>query len=343
MKVFLLIILISGIGLFYLTSFVGGRSQDEHRWVLLSEAPPIGEHAASLVSILFFNKNEGISISSITVDKTNDGGKSFTPVHNWDYDGFSALVRSKGQLWIVGSYKDKPRILQTGSRGFSWNNWKPLNFAKPVSDDLNKKFDYFRDICFDGANNAWVAGDRGIIKITQENHTWAVSDIFPAKYDMYEVLCSKSGEIWAVGENSTVYRHKGGWEKIEIGGIEKEYDFHRIVSFDNEMWILGGRLVGDKDTYFRGILLKSKDGGQTWVDKTPRSADFLNDIFIYNKKGWLVGNGGEIYSTSTGGDSWRREKSPTKNDLIRIFFLDNENMWIVGGRVTVLKYQGSFE
>ena len=344
MKAFLfIVVLVMGTGLFYLTTLGFFRSQDDYSWVLLSEAPPIGEHAAPLVSIVFFNENEGIAISPITVDKTNDGGKSFTSVHNWDYDGFSEIVLSKGQLWIVGAYKNKPRILQTDSRGFSWNNWKTINFTKSVSDSLNKKFDLFRDICFDGANDAWVVGDRGIVKITQESDTWAASDIFPTEHDMYGVLCSKSGEIWAVGNSSSVYRYKRGWEKIEVGGVNKEYDFHRIVSFGNEIWILGGRLVGDTDKHFRGILLKSKDGGQNWIEKTPRSALFLNDIFIHNKKGWLIGNRGEIYSTLNRGDLWKREKSPTKNDLINIFSLDAENTWIVGGRGTVLKYQNPSE
>ena len=67
----------------------------------------------------------------------------------------------------------------------------------------------------------------------------------------------------------------------------------------------------------------------------------LNDIYIKDSNGWLVGTDGSLYSTRNGGNSWNKESSPTQNDLIKLFPLDSQNIWAVGERLSVLKYQVS--
>ena len=88
-----------------------------------------------------------------------------------------------------------------------------------------------------------------------------------------------------------------------------------------------------------GILLRSRDKGRTWEDKTPKSAPLLKDLVLRDGRGWLVGAGGAIYLSMDNGESWIKLETPTQNDLQEIFFLDSRHGWIVGDKATVLRLE----
>ncbi len=101
--------------------------ENKMKWFLLTEAEPVFTHAGPYLSIFFFDKNNGIAVGSISIDKTNDGGTNWSAVKNWDENnrGFSSIISANGQLWIVGSEKNKPLILTTKTDGSNWADWRP--------------------------------------------------------------------------------------------------------------------------------------------------------------------------------------------------------------------------
>ena len=115
----------------------------------------------------------------------------------------------------------------------------------------------------------------------------------------------------------------------------------RVVLSGSEVWVVGGNWTETaqvKAGFPRpGIMFRSRDGGNSWENRTPKTASLLYDVFLMGGKGWLVGAEGAIYYSSDNGDSWARVESPTKTDLLHIFFLNNDNGWISGGRSTILK------
>lgn len=314
--------------------------QSKMKWFLLTEAEPIAIHAGPFLSIFFFDKNNGIAVGSISIEKTNDGGTNWSAVKNWDENnrGFSSILSANGQLWIVGSEKDKPLVLTTKTHGFNWEDWKHVVFEEKNLSELNSKFTSFYDMCFDHSGNAWAVGDGGVAQLTPSDKEWQVSSIFVSKDRLNSVSCNPSGQVWAVGENSTALRYQNGWEKIETGKVGV---FTKVISYDKETWILGGESTSKVNSLRKGVLVRSRDNGQTWENKGPESASVLHDININGKSGWLVGDDGSLYSTGNSGDSWNKEVSPTQNDLLNIFFLDSQNIWAVGDRGSVLKYQSS--
>lgn len=315
--------------------------QNKMKWFLLTEAEPVFTHAGPYLSIFFFDKNNGIAVGSISIDKTNDGGTNWSAVKNWDENnrGFSSLISANGRLWIVGSEKNKPLILTTKTDGFNWEDWRPVVFDEKNLAELNSKFTSFREMCFDQSGNAWAVGDSGIAKMTVTDQNWGVSNVFGTTDRLFSVSCTDAGEVWAVGDNGAVFHFQNGWTKQEAKEIDENSFLTRVVSFGKEIWILGGERITQDSS--KGILLRSRNDGQTWENKTPESASGLNDIYIVDGNGWLVGNDGSLYSTRNGGNSWSKERSPTQNDLIKLFTLDSQNVWAVGDRVSVLKYQSS--
>ncbi len=70
-----------------------------------------------------------------------------------------------------------------------------------------------------------------------------------------------------------------------------------------------------------GKILKSADGGGTWV-LLYQGGDELKDIsFVGEAVGFAVGDGGVILSTQDGGLTWIRKALPSPSDLKKIIFL----------------------
>jgi len=87
-----------------------------------------------------------------------------------------------------------------------------------------------------------------------------------------------------------------------------------------------GWLVG-KD----GVVLKTADGGNTWVEQsTSTTKDLLAVDFINNSKGWAVGKRGTILHTSDGGENWEIQTSSTDKRLYSVDFIDESRGWISG-------------
>jgi photosystem II stability/assembly factor-like uncharacterized protein len=187
--------------------------QSQLKWFLLTEAEPIATHAGPFLSVVFVDKNNGVAISPITINKTNDGGTNWSAVKNWDENnrGFSALIFATGQLWIVGSESGRPLILRTKANGFQWEDWQKIDLKGKKSVEVNSKFTSFSDMCFDGLGNAWIVGDAGVVQLNPRGVEWEISTLYDSQDRLYSVSCNGSGEVWAVGENSTTLHYQNGW------------------------------------------------------------------------------------------------------------------------------------
>lgn len=313
--------------------------------------------AIPFFSVTFFDSLNGIGITSLSVEKTSNGGKTWeTTFQNVEMGLYSLNFPNQQNGWIVGTESkiipsenngensvagpknSKPLILKTEDRGL---NWQKVNIDEESLVKGEKRFSAFFDVCFDKSGKIWLVGDGGVIEGAIDNQTLKVLNVFPTEVILHGVSCNQSGEIWAVGDDGIVLHYQNGnWNRQSIG---IDTFFNRVKIVGNEIWIVGAsrpKLVQpNEEIHIKGVLFRSRDNGQTWEEKTPASADGLSDIYLNGKRGWLVGMKGGIYSTNDGGNSWVKEKSPTENDLLNIFFLDSNNGWISGDKTTILEYQ----
>jgi photosystem II stability/assembly factor-like uncharacterized protein len=112
--------------------------------------------------------------------------------------------------------------------------------------------------------------------------------------------------IWASGSKGSVARSKDGgvsWDWIAVPGYEQR-DFRDIEAFDDKTAIIMG--VAEP-----AIILKTKDGGKTWVKVLEDSTKgmFLDAMdFADEKHGIVVGdpilNYAYVATTDDGGDHW---------------------------------------
>jgi photosystem II stability/assembly factor-like uncharacterized protein len=83
------------------------------------------------------------------------------------------------------------------------------------------------------------------------------------------------------------------------------------------------------------LMLRPKGG---WERLTPITAEDLLDVwFVDAQRGWAVGNRGNIFRTTDGGDRWELQVSGTDEDLVEIQFVDAQHGFIVGREGGVLE------
>jgi photosystem II stability/assembly factor-like uncharacterized protein len=89
----------------------------------------------------------------------------------------------------------------------------------------------------------------------------------------------------------------------------------------------------------QGTILKTTDGGATWVAQTSGSAAGLRGMcFLNNSTGFVVGSGGEILRTDDGGETWSPQTSGTTEVLRDVKFpVDDQTGYVVGDNGTILK------
>ncbi|MHC4422872.1 MAG: WD40/YVTN/BNR-like repeat-containing protein, partial [Planctomycetota bacterium] len=81
-----------------------------------------------------------------------------------------------------------------------------------------------------------------------------------------------------------------------------------------------------------GTILKTTDGGETWVAQTSGSVTGLKAMcFVNASVGFVVGTVGEILRTDDGGETWVPQTSNTTENLRRVKFpVDDQTGYICG-------------
>jgi photosystem II stability/assembly factor-like uncharacterized protein len=106
-----------------------------------------------------------------------------------------------------------------------------------------------------------------------------------------------------------------GWELIldrptpDFGGI----DF--VSEYDG--WMTAG-----------AGLLHTTDGGATWTEAARLIAADVD--FADEEHGWLVGEGGTIYATADGGETWAEQESGSVVHLTDVLALSATEAWAIG-------------
>ena len=126
------------------------------------------------------------------------------------------------------------------------------------------------------------------------------------------------------------------------GGPAPLYNIYFVD--ENVGYITGGR----------GTILKTSDGGKTWVRKMARSdtpgrggrpggirANLMGIQMINETTGFIAGSENTILKTTDGGETWvgsseRARVGETRNNLENIWFVSSTTGWVIGSFGTLL-------
>jgi len=111
--------------------------------------------------------------------------------------------------------------------------------------------------------------------------------------------------------------------------------FRSVFFIDqNTGWVIGG-------VPWEVSILRTTDGGTSWITKTFSSFSPRSIYFIDSNIGWAAGNEnftnlGLIYKTTDGGENWVNQLVGIDNYLYDIYFVDENIGWAVGSGGIIL-------
>jgi len=103
-----------------------------------------------------------------------------------------------------------------------------------------------------------------------------------------------------------------------------------------------GFITASANNYYDGRIFKSTNGGVNWVMQSLSTGQGLYSMQMINPStGYVVGDGGAIFKTTTGGDinsGWIYSPIPfVVNDLNSVKFINRTTGWACGGNGTLVK------
>lgn len=310
----------------------GSEIEEIGKWKVLTESELM--HGSRISKVMFFDKENGIAVSPGVIAKTDDGGKRWAHVHSVKGNGYYSFAFSDGRNGVaVGSVNNEvPLVLRTNDAGRSWQT---LNFDPKLLNRGDIKITTFLDVCFDSTGQIWIVGNRGIVSAAVEVDKLNITSVYSTTDELFSVACAENGQIWAVGGNTVLSNRGDGWQKNQL---DAQYSFGKLKSIGKETWLLGGIQSEAELGLDSGIVLRSKDSGQTWENRTPKFGGLQYDIFRQDGMLWLAGEGGQIHYSKDNGDTWLKSPNPSNSNLLSIYFLDSRSGWISGERGTILAY-----
>jgi photosystem II stability/assembly factor-like uncharacterized protein len=108
--------------------------------------------------------------------------------------------------------------------------------------------------------------------------------------------------------------------------------------------LLGYVAVYATSTLMRGAILKTTDGGNSWVVQDPNGSGYslITDLwFTSDLVGYVISNPGKIFKTVNGGSSWVPVNTSVTNYLYAIHFTSSTTGYAAGSGATLLKTTNS--
>lgn len=164
---------------------------------------------------------------------------------------------------------------------------------------------------------------------------WKWQNPTPQGHTLNDVFFATSQIGWAVGWKGTILKtdDAGAHWKTQISSTEVNLN---SVFFLNSMegWVVGGSTY---DLSTPGVILKTTDGGNTWINQNVFGTGYTSVFFIDSLTGWIAKsymgwphNAG-VLKTTDGGTTWQSPTLPSiNNPLYGVSFADSLHGIAVG-------------
>jgi len=264
-----------------------------------------------------------------TVLTTSDGGATWASRDCGTTTTLNAVfATSAGTAWVVG---EGGTILKTGDNGLTWE--AP---ASGTTRELNSIHS------LDGSV-LWAVGASGtVLKGSNGGSTWTAKNL-ASEGNLNDVCVVDDQIIWAVGDPADFFSRdeddwygriyksfNGGESWWPMGEIFYEGLGMAAPDADNA-WVVGG----DID------ILKTSDGGYTWVDQLPATLSALSGIGVVDAYTAFAARGaGDVLKTTDGGATWTSTDTGPDDwysGLVDIAAVDSNNVWVVGRDGTIFR------
>lgn len=290
-------------------------------WSPAAVPPGTWSHAAR-----FSDPLNGISVGEYgNVTRTTDGGQTWTTV---------APIGSGSRLWDVESVNVVESVYsgEAGALAMTRNGglrWGPLQSG---GTGMAHALDAVDPL------HAWAASDQGeILRTVNGGARWLRVPV--PGFDNYgrleDVDFLDSALGWAVGRHEffgggtgRIVRSTNGGKSWQVQYSVPDAYMDSVEALDAQTVIAAGNIpLGPR------FLLRSTDGGSSWIDVAPSQAVVMDSDFV-GSTGWIVG--GRIHKSTDAGQTWVEQSQPP-DLLYSVSFADALHGWAVGWGPTILR------
>ncbi|MFN8262539.1 MAG: YCF48-related protein [Chitinophagales bacterium] len=251
------------------------------------------------------------TILTLGGNETNDSILSIFRSTNrgvsWDLisdDAFSAWLKDVSFINTITGYAAgwTGKILKTTDGGVTW-------IPKPATGNVSHR--NFNGVYFITDQIGYVVGGnrsldsiQTILKTTDGGDTWSVQRDVLGRW-LNSVYFTNTNNGIAVGDKGVILRTTDGgttWNTITVSGGAGSRNFSKVYFRSaSEGYIVGGNTRNDSIR----TILKTTDGGTTWNILQDNLANKANAIDFYGtNNGIIVGDKGDLLTTSDGGNVW---------------------------------------
>jgi len=132
------------------------------------------------------------------------------------------------------------------------------------------------------------------------------------------------------------------WQSIKEFALDSIYNIYDAQFINSQT----GWVVGEYSYYSKGVIIKTTNGGLTWVKQNSGFNNSSNYClcFINENTGWVsssISNSiGCLLKTTNGGNNWVKQDFPGSYEIRYVKFFDTNNAWILGNRLIATTTNG---
>jgi len=244
----------------------------------------------ALQSVYFLNERDGfVSTYDGGLYKTTDSAKTWTALNSTTTLPIRDIYFSDSQVgFAVGGF-----ILKTTDGGKSWRNvFTPTEKVEITS------------VYFVNASLGFCIGDNMVFKTTDGGQTWSEQKINNLGGKMMQIKFTSSVNGYIVCLFGKILVTGDGGATWQIKSPNGNIGYYAISEKDGSIFVSG-----------QGKIIKSTNGGDSWIELSNSPADIFAIHFISKQTGFAFGRGnysggdwgysfGSIYYTNDGGESW---------------------------------------
>lgn len=263
------------------------------------EQLPIPESPSRYDDVFFLNENLGWAADGwgSAIYKTTDGGQTWTQ-SNYNSEEYLRNIEFLNEdIGFLGALS--PDFYRSVDGG---QNWETIHIPNVEAicglDAVGESTIYGCGAYFEPAY---------VIKSTDSGETWGFIDMSEHATSLVEILFVDEQTGYASGGNNeggTVLKTTDGgvtWTEIYNSGRPGEQVWKLQILFSNPDVMFGAVQSFDP---FNGKLIKSEDGGQSWIGRDVPDPFIQGVGFITENHGWMGGHYSGFLETFDAGQTW---------------------------------------
>jgi photosystem II stability/assembly factor-like uncharacterized protein len=149
-----------------------------------------------------------------------------------------------------------------------------------------------------------------IIRTVDGGETWRIFEVIPdSVYWIGSIFAVEENILYAIvtteSQQPKILKTPDGgesWEEITPNG--SWLNLNSVCFVNSDTGFVSGNFVMPSGGNVSGVVLKTKDGGKSWIAKTNAELQFIDEMqFINDSTGYFT-NGGPLYRTENAFDTW---------------------------------------